>query len=134
MEFQGREIRLLNDTVFNLVPCSNEFEKSFALFLDKAGDVDAFAKLPGAFGFCVEYLDENHICVCTTRTLWPGTRTETKGAGTVEVKQKKAAAAQWCENATALTGVTWVYRLVRQKAIEHPGGKTLSDLAALDDA
>jgi type III restriction enzyme len=44
-------------SVFNLVPCDNEFEKEFALFLQKAGDVDRFAKLPEQFGFAIEYTD-----------------------------------------------------------------------------
>jgi type III restriction enzyme len=36
--------------VLNLVPCENEFERAFARFLDQAGDVAAFCKLPDAFG------------------------------------------------------------------------------------
>src|SRR5258708_34722097 len=37
--------------VLNLVPCANDFERDFAKFLDSAGDVCAFSKLPRAFGF-----------------------------------------------------------------------------------
>src|SRR5262249_2780897 len=44
-------------SVFNLVPCDNEFEKEFALFLQKADDVERFAKLPEQFGFAIEYTD-----------------------------------------------------------------------------
>ena len=44
-------------TVFNLVPCDNEFERDFAHWLDDAEDVTAFAKLPQQFGFCIEYTD-----------------------------------------------------------------------------
>lgn len=43
--------------VFNLVPCDNDFEREFAKFLDNAKDVQAFAKLPRAFGFAIEYTD-----------------------------------------------------------------------------
>ena len=43
--------------VFNLVPCDNEFEKEFALFLERADDVARFAKLPEQFGFAIEYTD-----------------------------------------------------------------------------
>ncbi len=32
--------------IFNLVPCDNAYEKEFALFLQKADDVQRFAKLP----------------------------------------------------------------------------------------
>jgi type III restriction enzyme len=41
--------------IFNLVPCHNEFEKEFAQFLQKAPDVQRFAKLPEQFGFAIEY-------------------------------------------------------------------------------
>ena len=43
--------------IFNLVPCDNDFEREFAKFLDNAKDVTAFAKLPRAFGFTIEYTD-----------------------------------------------------------------------------
>jgi type III restriction enzyme len=42
---------------FNLVPCHNDYEKEFALFLQKAQDVERFAKLPEQFGFAIEYTD-----------------------------------------------------------------------------
>jgi type III restriction enzyme len=44
-------------SIFNLVPCANEFEKEFAQFLEKASDVQRFAKLPEQFGFAIEYTD-----------------------------------------------------------------------------
>ena len=44
-------------SIFNLVPCDNEFEKEFAQFLQKAADVQRFAKLPEQFGFAIEYTD-----------------------------------------------------------------------------
>ena len=44
-------------SIFNLVPCDNEYEKEFALFLQKANDVSRFAKLPEQFGFAIEYTD-----------------------------------------------------------------------------
>jgi len=37
--------------VFNLVPCDNQLERNFAQFLQNAGDVERFAKLPSQFGF-----------------------------------------------------------------------------------
>ena len=39
-------------SVFNLVPCENDFERAFAKFLDSAQDVARFAKLPAAFWLC----------------------------------------------------------------------------------
>ena len=44
-------------TVFNLVPCDNDFERDFAKFLDDANDVTSVRKLPRAFGFSIEYTD-----------------------------------------------------------------------------
>jgi hypothetical protein len=41
-------------SIFNLVPCHNEFEKEFARSLQKALDVQRFAKLPEQFGFAIE--------------------------------------------------------------------------------
>jgi type III restriction enzyme len=108
-------------TVFNLVPCENGFERDFAKFLDNAKDVRAFAKLPQAFGFSIEYTDGN----VNLRSYYPdfvavdedGTRwfLETKGAETSEVAYKDAAATHWCENATALTKTTWQYPKSRKK-------------------
>jgi type III restriction enzyme len=124
-------------TIFNVVPCDNEFEKAFARFLDSADDVAAFAKLPMRFGFSVEYLDDAK----SLRFYHPdwvaidqaGTHhlIETKGIEGPEVRHKDHAAAQWCQNATALTGTTWVYSKVMQKDFESLAPQALSDLAAL---
>ena len=43
-------------TIFNQVACYNQFEADFAAFLDKAPDVNAFAKLAEWFtGFGLEF-------------------------------------------------------------------------------
>ncbi len=55
--------------LFNLVPCDNEFEKEFARFLQKAPDVQRFAKLPERFGFVIEYMDGAGNLLTTNRTL-----------------------------------------------------------------
>jgi type III restriction enzyme len=87
-------------TVFNLVPCDNNFERDFAKFLDAATDVEAYSKLPQLFGFSIEYKDG----VMNLRSYYPdfvaldqkGTRwlLETKGAETGDVAHKDAAATQ----------------------------------------
>jgi len=125
-------------TVFNLVPCDNEFERAFARFLDGADDVVAFAKLPMAFGFSIEYVDDAK----NLRFYYPdfvavgaaGVRylLETKGAETAEVQHKDRAATLWCENATALTGTKWMYRKVLQREFERLAPRCLGDLEALD--
>ena len=85
-------------SIFNLVPCDNEFEKEFALFLQKADDVHRFAKLPEQFGFAIEYTDsagnlryyEPDFVVLTN----DGTHyiAETKGLEDVNVANKDRAA------------------------------------------
>ena len=116
-------------TVFNFVPCDNEFELAFARFLDKAEDLEAFAKLPEQFGFCIQYTDS----LANIRNYYPdfiarladGSHwvIETKGREDIEVAMKDNAAQNWCETATELTDVNWSYIKVLQKDFEglRPG-------------
>ena len=122
--------------VFNLVPCDNDFEREFAKFLDNAADVTAFAKLPRAFGFTVEYTDTamnlrnyepDFVAVDKSGTHW---LLETKGQENVDVLRKDAAA-RWCENASKLTDKQWRYAKVPQKEFEVLQPGRLADLAAL---
>lgn len=124
-------------TVFNLVPCDNDFERSFAKFLDLAPDVARFAKLPRPFGFAIEYTDvsmnlrsyyPDFVAVDTQATHW---LIETKGQESPEVGFKDQAATQWCENATTLTGISWQYRKVPQKEFEALRPNSLGELEAL---
>ena len=123
--------------MFNLVPCDNDFEREFAKFLDNAGDVKAFAKLPRAFGFTIEYTDAamnlrnyepDFAAVDNSGTHW---LLESKGQETIEVLRKDAAAVRWCETATELTGKQWKYMKIPQKEFEALQPTRLSDLAAL---
>lgn len=107
-------------TVFNLVAADNAFERDFAHFLENAPDVVAFAKLPGRFGFAIEYTDS----ATNLRYYEPdfvavdhdGTHhlIETKGQENIDVAHKDRAAMIWSENATLLTGTTWHYVKVPQ--------------------
>src|SRR5450755_696878 len=120
--------------VLNLVPCDNEFEYTFARFLEEAKDVQAFSKLPQQFGFSIEYTDNN----ANLRYYYPDfvVRTEqgemwlveTKGQESLEVQFKDAAARLWCENATMLTGQLWRYVKVPQKEYERLQPVEFSDL------
>jgi len=122
--------------VFNLVPCTNEFEKDFARFLQKADDVQRFAKLPEQFGFAIEYTDnrgnlryyEPDFAVLTS----DGTHyiVETKGLEDINVVNKERAALLWCENTTKLTGIQWDYLIVRQADYEMLQPMMFSDLMA----
>jgi type III restriction enzyme len=123
--------------VFNLVPCDNDFERDFAKFLDNAPDVTAFAKLPQPFGFSIEYTDgamnlrsyyPDFVAVGDKSWRW---LIETKGAEYEEVAHKDAAAANWCANATQLTGVEWQYLKIPQKGFEMLQPSRLEHLLAL---
>jgi len=133
----SRKANEANNCVFNMVPCDNDFEKSFAKFLDNSGDVAAFAKLPQPFGFSFDYVDlgmnlrsyyPDFVALDSSGQHW---LIETKGMESAEVSQKDAAAANWCENAFALTKIPWRYVKVPQKGFEDLQPKHFSDLAAL---
>jgi type III restriction enzyme len=133
----SRKVYEANHCVFNMVPCDNDFEKSFARFLDHADDVTAFAKLPQPFGFSIDYVDlgmnlrsyyPDFVAVDSSGVHW---LIETKGMESSEVSQKDAAAANWCENATMLTKLPWRYVKVPQKGFEVLQPKHFADLEAL---
>ncbi len=122
--------------VFNLVACDNDFEREFARFLDNAGDVTAFAKLPRAFGFTIEYTDTSmnlrnyepdFVAIDRDGVHW---LLESKGQENIDVRRKDLAAAQWCENASDLSGTTWQYVKVPQKEFELLQPTRLADLKA----
>ncbi|MBI1924369.1 DEAD/DEAH box helicase family protein, partial [Candidatus Poribacteria bacterium] len=123
--------------VFNYVPCDNEFERDFAKFLQIAGDVEAFSKLPEPFGFAIEYTDAaanlryyypDFVVRLTNGENWI---VETKGQETLEAERKAAAAQIWCENATMLTGTAWQYLKVPQKDFERLQPSLFSDVVML---
>jgi type III restriction enzyme len=122
--------------VFNLVPCENEFEKTFAKFLQDADDVAHFAKLPSQFGFAIEYTDgssnlryyePDFVAVSTDGRNYI---IETKGQVGVEVAFKNRAAELWCEYTSQLTGQVWIFRIVQQKEFEGLNPDGLADLDA----
>jgi type III restriction enzyme len=92
-----------------------EFEKEFAQFLQKAPDVQRFAKLPEQFGFAIEYTDsagnlryyEPDFVVLTGDGIHY--IVETKGLEDTNVANKDRAAQLWCENTTRLAGPPWAY-------------------------
>jgi type III restriction enzyme len=125
-------------TVFNLVACDNDFELSFARFLEKASDVRSFAKLPSQFGFAIEYTDasanlryyESDFVV----VLHDGAHylVETKGREDIDVIHKDRAAAIWCENATLLAGTQWGYLKVKQEEFERLEPEKFGELSAMN--
>jgi type III restriction enzyme len=116
----SRPTFVASKTVFNLVAADNAFERDFAHFLEDAPDVVAFAKLPGRFGFAIEYTDS----ATNLRYYEPDFIAvdrdgvhhliETKGQENIDVVHKDRAAGIWCENATLLTDTRWHYVKVPQ--------------------
>jgi type III restriction enzyme len=121
-------------TVFNLVACDNEFERRFALFLEDAPDVTAFAKLPSQFGFAVEYTDAasnlRYYEPDFVAVLVDGSHhlVETKGREDIDVAHKDRAARIWCENATLLTRTAWEYLKVPQTEVDKLQPTEYADL------
>ncbi len=123
--------------VFNLVPCDNEFEKEFAKFLEKAPDVQRFAKLPEQFNFAIEYTDnagnlryyEPDFVVVTGDGVHY--LVETKGLEDTNVANKDRAAQLWCENTTRLAGKPWAYLKVLQTAYRQLQPTRFEDLSIL---
>ncbi|GAC1563571.1 MAG: hypothetical protein NVS2B5_29130 [Beijerinckiaceae bacterium] len=124
--------------VFNLVPCDNEFEKEFAKFLQKAADIQRFAKLPEQFGFVIDYTDNagNLRYYEPDFVLLAGDGThyliETKGLEDTNVANKDRAAQLWCENATRLSGKPWAYLKVLQAAYKQLQPNLFEDLLVLE--
>ncbi len=129
-------------TIFNFVATYNDFERSFAEFLDKAQDILSFAALgtteQGASGtvFRIDYLKPSGaigfyypdwIAVQKARDGLVHWIIETKGRvweGTVE---KDVAARNWCKRVSEITGKSWKYTRINQSEFSdhHP---TLQDL------
>jgi type III restriction enzyme len=123
--------------IFNLVPCDNEFEREFAQFLEKAPDVERFAKLPEQFGFAIEYTDNavnlryyepDFVVLAVDGTNYI---VETKGLEDTNVANKDRAAQLWCENVTRLAGKPWAYLKVLQTAYKKLQPTRFEDLFVL---
>lgn len=130
----SRETVEAEHTVFNLTPVDNKFEKRFALFLDRATDVAAFAKLTLNSRFALEYisskgalryyypdfvvrlLDDTYLVI------------ETKGLEDVDVAHKDRRARRWCRDASSLSGREWAYEKVLQRVFDAFTGDSVDGL------
>lgn len=122
-------------TVFNKVPCDNQFEENFAHFLDNASDVVRFGKLPMNFGFTIPYTDSignlrhyypDFVVVDTDDVHY---LVETKGREDTDVPNKDRAATVWAENAAELTGQQWRYVKVLERDFKQLQPVLFSDCA-----
>lgn len=130
----SRETVSVARTVFNLTPVDNALERRFAQFLDRATDVDAFAKLTMNSRFALEYI----ATTGALRYYYPDFLVrledgaclvmETKGLEDVEVALKDRRAHRWCHDATELSGVQWAYEKVPQRVFDAYTGDTVAGL------
>ena len=121
-------------TMFNLVPCENDFEQEFTDFCDYASDIAAFAKNAGPQKLMIDYMrpdghralyipdffvrqtDGNYILV------------ELKGRVDPSVPIKARTAIEWCK--TASKGKTkWCYLYVPYYLFQQSAPGTIEDLA-----
>jgi len=122
-------------TLFNLTPCGNDFEQSFAGFLDNAPDVVSFANLGNLpTKLSIEYLDSetnlrfyepDFVAIDTNGIHW---LLETKGREDLDVQFKNQRAEKWCEDVTQLTGIEWRFQMIPQKPFEKMNSQNFSDL------
>ncbi len=144
-------------TVFNYVATYNEFERSFAEFLDRAADVPRFAALgttdQGSSGtaFRVDYLKASGaigfyypdwVAVQQTEDGAEDGEVhwiiETKGRVWEGTDRKDAAMREWCRRVHDAAGIVWRYLRVNQAEFRKlpPDSPTLKALIAQlsDDA
>jgi type III restriction enzyme len=134
---------VLAHTVFNYVATYNDFERSFAVFLNRAKDVLRFAALgtteQGESGtqFRVDYLKPtgavgfyhpDWVVVQETPEGLVHWIIETKGRVWEGTAAKDAAITDWCERVTESTGTTWKYVRVNQSDFERGRWARLAEL------
>lgn len=112
--FTGKTVTVTR-SVFNLQPCDSGLEVSFCAFLDRCGDVAAFAKLAREVRFSLEYRAEGggvaYYYPDFAVRLDNGSHLlmETKGLADLDVPHKDERAARWAVDASVASGIRWTY-------------------------
>ncbi len=121
-------------TMFNLVPCDNDFEQTFVDFLEYAGDVVAFAKNAGPQKLMIDYLKpDGHRALYVPDFFVRVDKgdyylVELKGRQDPLVPLKAAAAVEWCKGAS--TGKTkWHYLYVPYSIFSQSSAGDMEELA-----
>lgn len=132
------DIAIAEKSVFPRQACDSGLEVQFVGFLDRCDDVAAFAKLAPAMRVSMEYRGEQGGLAfyfpdfALRDTEGDHYLVETKGLVDVAVPHKDQRAAQWCLDATMVTGVRWSYLRVDEDLFDRtaPAVSTFGDLAA----
>jgi type III restriction enzyme len=120
-------------TMFNLVPCDNEFEQEFAEFCDFASDVAAFAKNAGPQKLMIDYLrpDGNRALYVPDFFVRQETGeyllVELKGKVDTLVPLKARAAIEWC-NTASKGKIKWRYLYVPYHLFQQSAPATVEEL------
>jgi type III restriction enzyme len=120
-------------TMFNLVPCENEFEQEFADFCDYAADVVAFAKNAGPQKLMIDYLrPDGHRAFYVPDyfiRLKSGSNVlvELKGRVDPLVPVKAMAANEWCK-AASKGKTTWQYLYVPYQLFQDSAAASIEEL------
>ncbi len=129
-------------TIFNYVATYNNFEREFAVFLDRASDVLRFAALgtteQGDSGtqFRVDYLKPSGaigfyypdwVAVQDTPDGEVNWIIETKGRAWEGTSAKDEAIQSWCKRVAEQTGQQWRFTRINQKDVNLEKTDTLAD-------
>jgi len=121
-------------TLFNLVPCNRNLERTFAIFADLAEDVAAFAKNDGPQALRIDYEGSQNRHAFYTPDFFVRTTSgkyflvETKGEMEQEVQVKAKAAVAWCKSASQ-TGTHWEYLFVPENVFKSYNDTTIENLS-----
>jgi len=121
-------------TMFNLVPCENEFEQAFADFCDFANDVAAFAKNAGPQKLMIDYLrPDGHRALYVPDyfarlTNGDSLLCELKGRQDPLTPVKARAAVEWCK-AASKGKVKWRYLYVPYHLFQQSAAGAMEELA-----
>ena len=124
---------LASKTLFNLVPCHSHFEAEFAGWLDRAEDVDAFAKNAGPQALRIDYLNASGRIARYIPDFFVRDSSgayflvETKGYPDGDAREKASAAVSWCR-AASTGSLTWKYLFVHQTDWNSFYGRSFAEL------
>ncbi len=121
-------------TMFNLVPCDNDFEQEFTDFLETAQDVAAFAKNAGPQRLMIDYLRPDGQRAFYVPDFFVRTQegdcylVELKGRQDDLVALKAGAAVEWCKVASN-EKTRWRYLYVPYHLFRQEAAAGIAELA-----
>jgi len=121
-------------TLFNLVPCENDFEQEFTDFLETAQDVTAFAKNTGPQKLMMDYLKPDGQRALYVPDFFVRAAendhylVELKGRQDELVPLKASAAVEWCKTASSKE-VHWRYLYVPYHLFQQEAATSIAELA-----